>query len=137
MKGQFYDEHLAEFTAETEMTNAPETPGKMTSLQQGTPAIRTDLDTTTDILEELAATAASESPVSVVPFYQTAIDEPIRQLFCNLYELHCIYAEDGSVESKEVIEVKVSEDRKEKNIRERREKCPCLKLKTRHEKRRM
>ena len=58
MKGQYYDEHFNEFTAETEITT-----GGVSTLENSTPSIGKDLDTTVDIVDRITSndTGLSES----------------------------------------------------------------------------
>ena len=90
MKGQYYDEHFNEFQAETEIIT-----GSASTLEDSTPSIGNNLDTTVDIVNRITNDSglSDELDVSEQPLGNSLSSEDVdleepNQFLSNLYELH-------------------------------------------------
>ena len=86
MKGQHYDEHSQDFTTETDVAVE-----NMSTLENLTPAIGRQLDTTNDIEERIASTGIDLDVTddnNLSQDFPPSVDEEDTQFLCNLYELH-------------------------------------------------
>ena len=80
MKGQYYDEHFNEFQAETEIIT-----GSASTLEDPTPSIGNNLDTTVDIVNRI--TSNDSDLENSLSSEDVDLEEP-NQFLSNLYELH-------------------------------------------------